>query len=602
MSSKYVLEGESCVMERQGSFALVLCGVASLIVMSGCQGLVAVPPVATTYQVTVTIAGSGSGTVTSTPAGINCPTTCSASFSQGAQVALSETSGTNNSFAGWSGACTGTAACSLTVNGAEAVTATFGGSLQSLNHIIIFAQENRSFDHYFGALRQYWAQQGIPDQQFDGLPQFNPITPGTQPPNGPAPTNPGCDPGFSTPTTCVASSTAPPVPSFHMASVCNELLSPFWNEAHIDWDYTDPTGSTAALNGFVQAGANDARQASTQVNDVNGYRVMGYFDGSDLNYYYFMASNFAISDRWFAPVMSRTQLNRMYLIAGTSGGHVYPLSSSNSTGPLANMTIFEALQNAGITWKIYVNSAGTGCSDSDSACLIQNSYINMFTYYSTITGNPALLQNIASITQFQSDVGNGTLPQVALIEPASNAGLDEHPTDNDAAGAVNIQTGANYAAGLINGLMNSPSWKDSAMIFTYDEPGGFYDHVAPQGATAPDSTTSPIDLQPNDQCYGMNASTGICSFASTGYRVPLIVISPFARKNFVSHTTYDHTAILKLIETRFGLSALTLRDAAQPDLSTDFFDFVNTPWATPPTPPAQTQYGSSACSLAAPTP
>ena len=574
----------------------------STLLLSGCgagPGSNTQPPPAS-FQVSVTIAGAGTGTVTSTPAGINCPTTCSASFSQNTQVTLNETPGTNNAFAGWSGACTGTATCSITVNAAESVTATFGVTLQSLNHIIIFAQENRSFDHYFGALREYWAQNGIPDQQFDGLPQFNPTTAGTQPPNGPPPTNPGCDPTLSTSTTCVASSAGTPVPSFHLASVCTELLSPFWNEAHVDWDYADPTGSTAALNGFVQAGANDARQASTPVNDVNGYRVMGYFDGGDLNYYYFMASNFAISDRWFAPVMSRTQNNRMYLMAGTSGGHAYPLSPSNSTGPLSNETIFEALQNAGITWKIYVNSAGTGCSDSDSACLIQDSYINMFTYYSTITGNSTLLQNIASVTQLKSDMANGTLPQVALIEPASNAGLDEHPTDNDASGAVNIQTGAAYAASLINALMTGPSWKDSAMIFTYDEPGGFYDHVPPQVTTAPDSLTSPIDLVSGDSCYGMTTATGICSFTYTGYRVPLIVISPFAKKNYVSHTIYDHTAILKLIETRFGLSALTARDAAQADMSTDFFDFVNVPWATPPTPPGQNTGG--ACSLAAPPP
>jgi phospholipase C len=118
----------------------------------------------------------------------------------------------------------------------------------------------------------------------------------------------------------------------------------------------------------VQASANDARQVSPPLNDVNGLRAMGDFDGDDLNYYYFMASNFATSDRWFSPVMSRTQLNRMYLLAATSAGHAYPLAPPYSA--LSNTTIFQELQNAGISWKIYVNPDGTNCAATDSSCLI----------------------------------------------------------------------------------------------------------------------------------------------------------------------------------------------------------------------------------------
>jgi phospholipase C len=193
---------------------------------------------------------------------------------------------------------------------------------------------------------------------------------------------------------------------------------------------------------------------------------------------------------------------------------------------------------------------------------------------------------------------------VALIEPASSAGLDEHPNDIDTSAPINIQAGANYASSLINALMTSSSWKDSAMIFTYDEPGGYYDHVSPQPATPPDSSSSatylPIDLQAGDVCDAPGQlGTGTCNFAFTGYRVPMIVISPFAKKNFVSHTVYDSTAILALIEKRFSVPSLTNRDAAQADMSTDFFDFVNVPWATPPSPPAQSTSGQ--CTLAAPT-
>jgi len=473
------------------------------------------------------------------------------------------------------------------------------GTVESLNHIIIFAQENRSLDHYFGAMREYWAQNGIADQSFDGLPQFNPAT-GEPPLQGPVPANPGCNPSepFPQSNVCVPD-TSNSISSFHFESVCQEEQSPFWNEAHVDWDYNDPIGtSPSALNGFVITAADNARQQSPPLMDTNGIRAMGYFDGSDLNYYYFMASNFATSDRWFSPTMDRTQINRMYLLAATSAGHAVPLAPPEI--PLTVTTIFEELQNAGITWKIYVNPQGTICStDPTSACLLNYSYISQFTYGTTIVNSPTLSQNLVPISQFTTDLQNATLPQVALIEPASAASLDEHPNDYDTDSPINVQAGANYAAGLINALMNSSSWKDSALLFTYDEAGGFYDHVSPQPMPSPDGIL-PIDLQPGDICDAPGQlGTGTCNFTYTGYRVPLIVISPFAKKNYVSHTVYDYTAMLALIEKRFGVSPLTKRDAAQADMSADFFDFANPPWATPPNPQAQFMIGQ--CSLEIPT-
>ncbi|MFZ1141218.1 MAG: alkaline phosphatase family protein [Candidatus Sulfotelmatobacter sp.] len=468
-----------------------------------------------------------------------------------------------------------------------------------MNHIIIFVQENRSFDHYFGAMRQYWAQNGIADQSFDGLPQFNPAT-GTAPLQGPAPAIPGCDPTqpFPASTTCVPDSNNL-VTSFHFASTCQEEQSPFWDESHVDWDLNDPQGnSPAALNGFVVTAANDARQQSPNLMDTNGVRAMGYFDGSDLNYYYFMASSFATSDRWFSPAMDRTQINRMYLLAATSAGHTHPLVAPET--PLAVPVIFQELQSANVTWKIYVDTDGTTCSSNPTAaCLYNYSYINEFTYGQTILNSPTLAQNLVPLTQFTTDLKNGTLPQVALIEPASSAGLDEHPNDYDTSSPASVQAGAQYAASLINGLMNSSSWKDSALIFTYDEAGGFYDHVSPQPMPSPDGI-APMDLVAGDICDSTGTTGGgTCDFTYTGYRLPLIVISPFAKKNYVSHTGRDYTAILKLIETRFNVPALTKRDAAQADMS-EFFDFVNVPWATPPTPPAQNTGGQ--CTLTPPTP
>jgi phospholipase C len=447
------------------------------------------------------------------------------------------------------------------------------GSLQSVNHIIFMAQENRSFDNYFGQLPDYWAANNYAPVQFDALPLNS--------------TNPGCDPMFPPPSPCVIDhNSSPQIKVFHLQTMCIENTSPSWNEAHVDFNNGAPESNHPKNDGFVHMAAAFARGQEIPLFDTDGIRAMGYYNGNDLNYYYFMASNFGTSDRWFSPVMSRTQMNRMYLIAATSHGHARPLSDSNS-GQLSDKTIFELLQNHGITWKIYVHPDASGCTST--ACLLALSYINQFTYSKTIVSQ--FPQNLAPIDQYFTDVQNGTLPQVALIEPASNVGLDEHPSETEPGqpGGVDIQAGARYVSTLINALMNSSSWKDSIFILTHDEYGGLYDHVPPQPMPSPDDIP-PTDLPPGYVCT-KGETTPSCTFRMTSFRVPLIVISPFAKKHYVSHTVADYTAILKLIETRFGLPSLTKRDAAQMDM-TEFFDFANPAWMTPPTPPAQNMGGA----------
>ena len=206
-------------------------------------------------------------------------------------------------------------------------------------------------------------------------------------------------------------------------------------------------------------------------------------------------------------------------------------------------------------------------------------------------------QNIAPLPQFFTDLQNGTLPEVVQIEPSSFAGLDEHPADTDAVPpCCSIQAGAAFVSKIINAVMNSSAWPTTIFILTFDEPGGFYDHVSPQPAVSPDGIP-PSDLLPGDTCT--TAVGPNCDFVFTGYRVPVIVISPYSKKNYVSHATnadgtgVDETAILKLIETRYGIPALTKRDADQLDISQEFLDFTNAPWKTPPTNvPAQTTSGA----------
>ena len=555
-------------------FGYLVFVVLLLAAFSGCQaakgnsnnGPSKTPPAPSqSATLSVSVSGSGSGTVTSSPKGINCPSTCKATFKSGTKVTLTAAPGTNSALDSWSGACTGNAAtCALKLTANQSTAASFGNAdITQINHIIVLAQENRSFDHYFGHLADYWAANGYSPEQFDGEPAEA--------------SNPGTD--------------GNPVAAFHLNTTCVENPSPSWNESHADWNHEDPTSSTPLLDGFVRTAASE-RSPSTGLpyHDSTGRRVMGFYNGRELPYYYFMASNFGTSDRWFSPVMTRTQPNRMYLYAATSHGHVYPLTPT--TPQLSDQTIFQLLQNNHISWKIYVHPNAGGCTSA--SCLISQSYINQFTFGNTIVQKYP--QNLVPISQYFTDVQNGTLPQVAFIEPASEELLDEHPSDDDVPPnlAPNIQKGSQYVSTLINALMNSSSWKDSVFFLTFDEGGGFYDHVAPQPAVSPDGIP-PSDLvtQPTpDICAAGNGAGGFtCDFTLTGYRVPLIVISPFAKKHYVSHSVADYTAMLKFIETRFNLPSLTARDGAQMDM-TEFFDFAADPWAKPPTPPAQPTNGA----------
>src|SRR5215813_9865060 len=257
--------------------------------------------------------------------------------------------------------------------------------LQSINHIIFMVQENRSLDNYFDQLPAYFAANGYPQatQQppFDGLPANA--------------SNPSYD-GTTT------------VNAYHLATECIQGLSPSWNESHVDWNRNAPTSPTTKMDGFVYNAAHYALNpppGEGPIYDTAGIRAMGYYDGTDLNYYHFMAANFATSDRWFSPALSSTQPNRMYLLAATSHGHVYQLGVTSSP-KLPDKTIFQLLQEHGITWKIYVHPGANGCTDTP--CLLSQSYINIFTFQDQVVSQ--FPQNLVPISQYLTDVANGTLP------------------------------------------------------------------------------------------------------------------------------------------------------------------------------------------------
>jgi phospholipase C len=309
---------------------------------------------------------------------------------------------------------------------------------------------------------------------------------------------------------------------------------------------------------------------ATHVNlhyDLMGVRNMGYFDGNDLNYYYFMAAAFATSDRWFAPLPSNSPPNRAYLYAATTHGHAHDPGTFDSN---VVKNIFQLLEAAGISWKVYFTTL-----PNDPG--VPHTFLTRFQPFAS-----QHMDKLVPVDQYFADLKNGTLPQVAFIEELP--GFDEHP------GAVlpgninsgnHVQSGAQYVSTFINTFMNSQYWKDGVFILTFDEGGNYYDHVSPQPAVHPDGIP-PMDLTPVEQRVILPPR----DFDRTGYRVPLLVISPFTKKGYVSHTVADFTAILKFIETRFGLPSLTKRDAAQIDMQ-EFFNFDAPPTPNPPTPPLQ---------------
>jgi phospholipase C len=331
-----------------------------------------------------------------------------------------------------------------------------------------------------------------------------------------------------------------PVHPFPMQTVCSENLSPFWDETHLDVN-------GGKMDGFMKTSTSVASTI-----DPTGTRAMGYYDQNFLPYYYELATQFATSDRFFSPVETNTIGNRMYLFAGTSFGHIRP--DTPPSGGWPQPTIFDHMDQAGVSWVYYYQDNGIYLSD-----------------WSTYQRDAGKLR---SISNWASDLQNeSTLPSVIFIERAGPSGLDEHVGNN-------IQKGAADVANILNQLLSSNSWASSVFILTYDEGGGSYDHVAPATAIKPDGF-APM-LQRGDQPG---------KFDHTGFRIPMIVVSPWVKPHYVSHTWRDLTSILRLIEVRFNVASLTARDANADDMI-EFFDFSNAYWLHPPQLPPQPTGGT----------
>jgi phospholipase C len=296
--------------------------------------------------------------------------------------------------------------------------------------------------------------------------------------------------------------------AFRMPTTCqlSGLPSQTWIDSH-----TQLNGGK--LNGFVSSGS--------------GPVAMGYWEKADLPFYYSLASAFPIADRYFCSVLGQTFPNRRYLLAATSLGMVNDGVPNPFDYP-ANGTIFDRLHKAGVSFADYF---------SPLASFLPTPSAGLF---------PELLikypSRMLSIGHFFDQAKAGTLPGFSLVEPNYASSSEEDPQ--------NIVHGEQFAATVVDAVMTGPGWKNTLLIWTFDEHGGYYDHVVPPRAIAPDNIAPHID--------GGSAYTG---FRQYGFRVPCAVISPWARRGYVSHRTFDHTSICALVEAKWNLPAMTYRDA-----------------------------------------
>jgi len=583
----------------------------------------------------VTAGGSSVLTVTATDAtGVTLTgsdnTTYTVSNTGGNQTVTPTATTTYTATATSSSGSTVTSSATVAVGASTAP----GGS-QAINHVIFMLQENHSFDNYFGMLNPYRVNHGF-DKGADG--QTYAVD--------------GIDNKLTT--TSNQNDEGTNYSLFKLKSTCLDDMTSSWLESYGDinrYDFSTTRG--IKMDGFVHTAENFAKSClqsggcSGAFSDVAGQRAMGYYDETFLNYYYYMASQFAVSDRWFSPISSKSIPNRIVTFSGgTSQGLAFDPGSNDHLPQLGIATIFSELDQAKVSWKIYYTTTQGGClagspcaaSSYPDTILSYFSFANRYlnkpangaacvapTVGSSAVGDPTNSfcidpAHIVPLPQYYTDVQNKTLPSFSFIEAGAGHD-DEHPGSGQS-----VLAGQNDVAKVVNALMSSPSWSDSAFFLSYDEGGGPYDHVPPvpyhsnQNTDAtvgsaslvnndfPDISTIAVNADgygpclapggvPSQHCdltsvnnpggHSTDAAAQQGFAAQLGFRVPNLIISPFTRKHYVGHAPMDHTAVLKFVENRFiGPSAhLTARDAAQPDLL-DFFDFSSAPWATPPAPPA----------------
>ena len=296
---------------------------------------------------------------------------------------------------------------------------------------------------------------------------------------------------------------------------------------------------------------------------------LGYYDDRDLPYAWNLADRYVLFDRFFSSARGGSVWNHLFAISATPGNAA--ADALPRRGYPATTTIFDRLEGAGLPWKFYVkgydptntiDSPGVGDRASQ---LLQVPLLAM----PRIIHTPQLAAHVVDMEEFYRDAQAGRLPAVSYLAPG---GMSEHPPSAPRGGQTFVRT-------VVNELMRSPDWESTAFVLTYDSWGGWYDHVKP----------------PTVDRYGY------------GFRVPTLLVSPYARRGKIVHETLDYTSILRFIEDNWRLAPLSKRDASATSIASAF-DFtagarapvlVSTDRSVPPTNPVRTRvvywaYGAAA--------
>jgi phospholipase C len=406
------------------------------------------------------------------------------------------------------------------------------GDLRDIEHVVIFIQENRSFDHYFGTYR---GVRGFSDPHPQLLPDGSGLNVFFQP---------GYDhPGYGG-----------HLLPFHLdsfnAGECPHDITHDWGPQHRCWN-------GGAMDGFVRT--------HLEVDGADyGPLTMAYHTRADVDYYHALADAFTLCDNHHCSVLGPTDCNQLYLLsatidpAGRNGGPLLhnagrlPGGADREAffGSLTWTTMPEQLRARGVSWKAY---------SGDNFSQLEDSPLPLFKQF---VEDPDLRdRGLRPVfpTDFQQDVANGTLPQVSWIW--THIALSDHPPGPSVFGEQQLDL-------ILQTLTAKPDlWRKTALIVTWDENGGFFDHVPPP--TPPPGTTGEyvsVDPLP-DTADGVRGPIGL------GFRVPLLVVSPYARGGFVCSDVFDHTSILRFLERRFGAEVPNLsawRRATTGDLTAAF--------------------------------
>jgi len=436
--------------------------------------------------------------------------------------------------------------------------------LPQIEHIVILMMENHSYDNYFGMLTD----------RGDGF-ELD-------------------EAGLPTAVNKAGNGDIVQMRRFEGTRQKVGVPSQTWNASHIQWD-------DGTCEGFV-------RSIEQTLPGKDASVAMTYWDQQDLPFYYGLAKAFPLATRWFSSCLGPTFPNRRFMIAGTAHGLIDDLPFDMVDYPAAG-TIFDLLSAHGISWANYhhvtplrINwrrvSHAWGLNflrvlGAVLASLFPQLIPVMESKMQTTAdlyplGMLRSINHLRPIGQFWQDARAGKLPAVTIVDPDFDSCSEENPQD--------VQVGEGFAAKVINAVMAGRGWPKTLLIWLYDEHGGYYDHVPPPPAPSPDDVPGRSPLQRffllrmllRYAGYAKQieaADDGPPSYDQLGFRVPAVIVSPFAKPGYVTDTVYDHTSILKLIERKWNLPPLTRRDAVATE-PLDALDFTHPPhFLKPPTLP-----------------